>query len=67
MCYFRLAGLKSTDSFNLYFVRTDYNTFDLVDAGYVLNLDDEQEKFEMKYALSREGFDVDNDCNQGCR
>ena len=33
---------------------------DLVDAGYVLNLDDEQEKFEYcKYALSREGFDVD--------
>ena len=62
MCYFLSAGLKSTDSFNLYSLGIEQITTlsDLVDAGYVLNLDDEQEKFEYcKYALSREGFDVD--------
>ena len=59
---FSSAGLKSTDSFNLYSLGIEQITTlsDLVDAGYVLNLDDEQEKFEYcKYALSREGFDVD--------
>ena len=57
---FSSAGLKESDSFKLYSLNVEEITTlaDVADAGYVLNLDDEQEKFAYcKHVLSREGFE----------
>lgn len=58
---FSSAGLKPTDSFNLYSLEIEEITTlsDVVDRGYVLNLDGEEEKFRYcHHVLQREGFDV---------
>ena len=57
---FSSAGLKESDSFNLYSLNVEEITTlaDVANAGYVLNLDDESEKFAYcKHVLSREGFE----------
>lgn len=56
---FSSAGLKDTDSFNLYSLDIEEITTlsDVASAGYVLNLDDEGEKFAYcDHVLSKEGF-----------
>ena len=56
---FSSAGLKSSDSFKLYSLDIEEITTlgDVVDAGYVLNLEEEQEKFEYcRSVLEKEGF-----------
>lgn len=58
---FSSSGLKDSDSFKLYSLDIEEITTlsDVVDAGYVLNLDGEEEKFEYcQHVLQREGFDV---------
>lgn len=58
---FSSSGLHSSDSFNLYTLDIEEITTlsDVADAGYVLNLDGEEEKFEYcQHVLDREGFDV---------
>lgn len=59
---FSSAGLKSLDSFKLYSLNIEEVTTlsDVADAGYVLNLDGEEEKFKYcHHVLSREGFKVE--------
>ncbi|MGB2081216.1 MAG: glycosyltransferase, partial [Poseidonia sp.] len=56
---FSSAGLKDTDSFNLFSLDIEEITTlsDVASAGYVLNLDDEEEKFDYcEHVLSKEGF-----------
>lgn len=56
---FSSAGLKDSDSFNLFSLNVEEITTlaDVANAGYVLNLDDEKEKFAYcEHVLSREGF-----------
>jgi len=56
---FSSAGLKESDSFKLYSLNSEEITTlaNVADAGYVLNLDDEEEKFTYcQHVLSREGF-----------
>ena len=58
---FSSSGLESSDSFKLYSLDIEEITTlsDVVDSGYVLNLDGEEEKFEYCYhVLQREGFEV---------
>lgn len=59
---FSSAGLKSTDKLKIYSLTIEKVTTlsDIVDAGYVLNLDGEEEKFNYcHHVLAREGFEVD--------
>lgn len=56
---FSSAGLNESDSFNLHSLNIEEITTlsDVADAGYVLNLDDEGEKFSYcHHVLTREGF-----------
>jgi hypothetical protein len=56
---FSSAGLKESDSFKLHSLNIEEITTlaDVADAGYVLSLDDEEEKFTYcQHVLSREGF-----------
>lgn len=58
---FSSSGLKATDSFKLYSLDIEKITTlaDVADAGYVLNLDGEEEKFNYcHHVLGREGFEV---------
>tara|TARA_A100000164_G_scaffold254849_1_gene227065 strand:+ start:713 stop:4327 length:3615 start_codon:yes stop_codon:yes gene_type:complete len=57
---FSSAGLKESDMFKLYSLDIEEITTlsDVADAGYVLNLDDESEKYEYcRHVLSKEGFE----------
>lgn len=57
---FSSAGLKDSDSYKLFSLNVEEITTlaDVADAGYVLSLDDEEEKFAYcKHVLSREGFE----------
>ena len=59
---FSSAGLKSADKLRVYSLTIEKITTlsDVVDAGYVLNLDGEEEKFNYcHHVLAREGFEVD--------
>lgn len=59
---FSSAGLKSADKLRVYSLTIERITTlsDVVDAGYVLNLDGEEEKFNYcHHVLAREGFEVD--------
>ena len=58
---FSSAGLNESDSFKLHSLNIEEITTlaDVADAGYVLNLDDEEEKFSYcHHVLSREGFNA---------
>jgi len=59
---FSSAGLKESDSFNLFSLNIEeiITLSDVANAGYVLNLEDEEEKYNYcKHVLSKEGFHVD--------
>ena len=58
---FSSAGLKESDSFNLYSLEVEevITLSEVADAGYVLNLDDEEEKYlYCKHVLDKEGFEA---------
>jgi glycosyltransferase involved in cell wall biosynthesis len=58
---FSSSGLKNSDYFNLFSLDIEEITTlsEVVDAGYVLNLDGEEEKFEYcQHVLQREGVEV---------